>query len=167
MLETDNSQHTMTIIRAIQGQDIPLLSEYWYDWMALQSQTHPHIRLAPQARVVWEQSMQVQILLPSTIAYSAERDGEILGCIIGRIVDNQAGLLPLRYGFVDYLLVDLHAPKQRPALGGVLIDAFRTHLLEQQLTVMCAHSGAFSAVQQAFWRGEQAKHIGDIFWIDL
>src|SRR5688572_14741537 len=99
----------MLTIRTVEPEDIPVLSEFWYDNMALLQQSTPHVRLLPNARRYWEASMAQIVAVHDVIFLVAEVEHELLGCIIGRIASNQPGLAPQYIGSIDALILDLHS----------------------------------------------------------
>src|SRR5690606_22896072 len=84
---------TTMIIRPVQEVDIPLLAEFWYDQMALLSQKQSFIGLMPDAIEQWR-NYAYEIMQEELRNYRAvEIEQVIVGCMIERIEDNQAGLL--------------------------------------------------------------------------
>ena len=64
-------------IRPVTSDDIPLLSEYWYDTMALLQHMTSHIRLLPDARGRWERYAQDLVWDPAVIFLAAEVAGDV------------------------------------------------------------------------------------------
>jgi hypothetical protein len=156
----------MLTIRPVEIADIPLLSEFWYDNMALLQQSNPRIRLLPDARQQWEVAMQHIITMPEVIFLVAANESKLLGCIIGRIASNQPGLAPQFIGIIDNLILDLHSQKQHGA-GRELLQALKTRFIDQHITQIQVTVAAQATVAQAFWLGMGAKKTDELFWMIL
>ena len=157
----------MLDIRPAIIDDIPLLSEYWYDNMALLQQSNPRIRLAPDARLRWERSARRLLQRSDAIVLTAAAANEVIGCIAGRVVANQPGLVPETIGCVEWLIIDLHNPHKQQGTGTSLLRALRAKFTERGIAQMEARVTAYSAVAQAFWQGVGTTKTDDIFWMAL
>lgn len=155
------------LIRPAQSADIASLSEFWYDRMALLQQRHPHIRLLPDARAQWEAAASADLQRDGCIFLVAEGEADLLGCIVGAVLENQPGLAPRRYGQVQQLILDMHSPQRRQGTGARLVQALSEQFMQQGIRTMQVHAPHSSAVEQAFWRGMGAKTIASIFWMEL
>jgi hypothetical protein len=156
----------MLTIRDAEIADIPLLSEYWYDNMALLQQSNPRVRLLPDARQQWEVAMQHSMTLPDVIFLVAANESELLGGIVGRIAPNQPGLAPQFMGVIDILILDLHSQKQQGA-GRELLQALKTRFVDQHIIQLQVTVAAQATVAQAFWLGMGAKKTDELFWMML
>jgi hypothetical protein len=157
----------MLTIRPIQNEDLPVLSEFWYDNMAVLQQTNPRVRLLPDARRHWEVAMRQFNVVDKSIFLVAENEAALLGCIAGRITLNQPGLAPQLIGVVDFLLLDLHTPHKPEGTGHALLQAVKTYFIEQRIVQLQVTVAVQSVVAQAFWLGIGAKKIDDVFWVIL
>lgn len=154
-------------IRPAKLSDIPYLAEYWYDQMALRSQKTAAFRLAPDALAQWESYAKAMINDERAIVFVAEREGEILGGIIGQEAKNAVGLLPEHFGLIVYLILDMHSPQHQENTAGSLVKtmlgAFRAKGLKQcRITV-----AAQSPIEAGFWRGLGANLLAEEFWMSL
>lgn len=171
----------MLKIRPAISADITLLSEYWYDNMALLQQSNPRIRLLPDARHQWEGFAKSLVQSSDVIFLCAEVNPEIdaralgamsntqmpIGCIAARVLANQAGLAPPQIGLVELLILDLHSPHQQHGTGGELLRSLQAQMAQRQITHLLVSVSAQAAVEQAFWRAMGAKKTDDIFWMTL
>jgi ribosomal protein S18 acetylase RimI-like enzyme len=155
------------ITQLMQAGDVPVLSEFWYDHMALLVQTNPRIRLLPDARVRWEQAVQDWLTQPRYVCQTARAGDEVIGGMIAVIVPPAPGLAPQQLAHITYLVVDIHTRHTRNGVGRVLLEAVRLALRERKITQLITQVGAQSAVEQAFWRGVGARHDDDLFWMDV
>jgi ribosomal protein S18 acetylase RimI-like enzyme len=156
----------MLTIRSVEIADIPLLSEFWYDNMALLQQSNPRVLLLPDARRHWETTMLEIIRTDDVIFLVAENESELSGCIIGRITPNQPGFAPQFIGVIDYLILNLHSQRQQGA-GRELLQAMKTRFIEQHITQLQVTVAAQATVAQAFWLGMGAKKTDELFWMTL
>jgi L-amino acid N-acyltransferase YncA len=152
-------------IRPAKTDDIPLLAEFWYDQMALLSQKSPAIRLAPNALQEWE--AYAKKALHEAIILVAEKDGEILGGIIGQESRNAPALLPERFGLIVYLLVDMHSPAYQTNTASLLVKAMQEEFRGLGLSQCRVAVAAYAPVEQGFWRGLGANLLEEGFWIRL
>jgi hypothetical protein len=156
----------MTIRPALRS-DIPFLAEYWYDQMALRSQKTAAIRLAPDALGQWAAFAKDLLDNETAIVLVAEREGEILGGIIGQEAKNAVGLLPERFGLIVYLILDMHSPLHQQNTAGALVDAMKEAFRAQAIKHCRIAVAAQSPIEQGFWHGLGATLFAEEFWIVL
>lgn len=153
-------------IRQTLPEDIPLLSEFWYDQMAIWQQNNRFLRLLPDARSAWEVAAAEQLQLESSIFLAAEMENTLIGGIIGAIVPNLPGIAPQQIGSIRDLIVDTHTEIGRGA-GRALLDACLAAMREHGIQQIQVQIPAQAAVQQAFWRGVGASNGMDVFWMAI
>jgi len=161
------SDKTTLSMRYVQATDLTLLSEYWYDYLALQSQKQPAISLMPDAQQHWVQHIQTLLTDNKSTGFVAEREGECLGAIFGQIVPNSPGLFPVYIGHIDTLVIDMHSPYKRRNIVTALLDALKAEWIATGITLMQIRVPVYAPVEQSFWRGLGASHTQDTFWITL
>ena len=155
------------IIRPAENPDISLLAEFWYDQMALYSQKQNTTRLMPDALEQW-QSYALAILEDEAVYFLViEDNNEVLGAIIGHIENNGAGLLPQKYGVIDYLILDLHSPHKRKNSVNNLLSALKDRVSQENISHMMVRVPKYSLVEQGFWRGLGASDLDNSFWMDV
>jgi ribosomal protein S18 acetylase RimI-like enzyme len=157
----------MLTIRPAQNVDIVLLSEYWYDNMALAQQNNPRIRLLPDARRRWENAVRHFIHTNESVFLVAEVEGEVLGCIIGRITHNQAGLAPEFMGIIEWLILDLHTLHKQQGTGRALLQAAKDYFIERNISQLQVSVSVQDTVAQAFWLAVGAKKTDEFYWMNL
>ncbi|MGJ3239946.1 MAG: hypothetical protein ACFE0Q_14640 [Anaerolineae bacterium] len=153
-------------VRPTNPSDMPLLAEYWYDQIALYTQKHQHAQLLPDALIRWQAYAQ-QLLSGDAIFLTIERDGDVFGCIIGRIINNQVGLAPLQIGCVEHIVLDLHSPHKRQYAVHDLLEALMLQFRARDIMRVIVRVPAYAPVEQAFWRGLGWAHLEDTFGMDL
>jgi hypothetical protein len=154
------------IIRSTTHDDISILAEYWYDRVALLSQKTATIRLAPDAQAQWSQYAKSCLSDSNAISFTAEIDTEILGCMIGIVEANQAGLLPAYYGKINDIVLDLHSPQRQHGTVNALLTRLKQHFQERGLSEMIVHVPIVANIEQSFWSGLGARHYQNTFWMD-
>ena len=157
----------MLTIRPAQDEDSHLLSEYWYDNMALAQQNNPRIRLLPDARRWWEDAVRQLIHTNAAVFLVAEVEGEVLGCIIGRITPNQPGLAPQLIGIIEWLILDLHTPHKQQGTGRALLQATKDYFIERNITQLWVSVSVQDTVAQAFWLAVGAKKTDELYWMKI
>ncbi|MEL6524261.1 MAG: GNAT family N-acetyltransferase [Chloroflexota bacterium] len=158
---------TTLSIRYAQTADLTLLAEYWYDYLAVQSQKQRTISLMPDAQQQWIHYIQTLLTNNESVGLVAEREGECAGAIFGQIITNEPGLLPKHIGHLDTLVVDMHSPYKRNNIITMLLDALKAEWIAKGITLMQIRVPAYAPVEQSFWRGLGASHTQDTFWITL
>ena len=163
-----NFDHLM-LIRPVATDDITLLSEFWYDNMALLQQTNPRVRLLPTARAEWEAFATRSIADATVIFLAAEDDAsaDVLGCIHAMPTANAVGLAPARIGRVGQIVLDIHSPHKQRRTGHHLWQAVKSTFAEMAITHVRIEATLTAPVMQAFWRGVGAVPTDNIFWITL
>ncbi|MCA9915554.1 MAG: GNAT family N-acetyltransferase [Anaerolineae bacterium] len=151
-------------IRQAHPEDIPLLSEFWYDQMAIWQQNNRLLRLLPDARDRWEAATSEQLQSEAIVFLTAEIENTLVGGIIGEIVPNLPGVAPQQIGLIRDLIVDNHSELGR-GVGRELLEACITVLRERGIQQVQVRIPTQAAVQQAFWRGVGASNGMDIFWM--
>lgn len=155
------------IIRLTTIDDIPILAEYWYDRMALLSQKTKIIRLMSDAQIQWSLYLQTLLIDDNAICFTAEFDGEVVGCMLGVIEANQAGLLPETYGKISDIVLDLHSPHRQQRTVSSLLTRLKQHFQERGLSEMIVHVPISANIEQAFWNGLGTRHYQNTFWMEL
>lgn len=154
-------------IRDVTIDDIPVLAEFWYDQMALRSQKHAAIKLAPNALTQWEIFAHTCLYDDDLVFLLAEIDNDIIGCAIGRIQANQVGLVPAQVGIIEQIIFDLHSPHKRKNAVTELLEAIKAYFRQSDIQYIIVQVPTQSPVEQGFWRGLGLSHLDDIFWMDL
>ncbi len=154
-------------VRPVNHFDISTLAEFWYDGIALRSQKQSAIRLMPDAIEQWEEYAAILLYDEEATFLLVEIEGEILGCIVGRVADNQPGLLPRKYGIVEQLVLDLHSPHKRKNAVNELLEAIKNYFRQKDISHIMVRVPAYSPVEQGFWRGLGLTHLEDTFWMDI
>lgn len=157
----------MLTIRPVVQADLAVLSEFWYDNIALLQQSNSRIRLLPDARHVWEDAAEQFITANNTVFLTAINEAEHLGYVLGRITPNQAGLAPEKIGVIDALMLDLHIPHKQHSTGRILLDAAKAYFIDHHITQIQVTVSAKATVAQGFWLSMGAKNLDDVFWMTL
>lgn len=155
------------MIRAAHADDLSPLYAMWVEKMILWEQSNLHIRLLPDSRAAWLDAYRAFLNDPQRSVWVAHSDenGELIGYIAGRLMDNSPGLAPRLVGMIDALVMDAHGYHRGVgrALFTALSDWFRTMSVSEAGIAV----GRTVAVEQAFWRSLGAKDEMDILWINL
>lgn len=135
--------------------------------MALLSQKQATIKLLPHAIESWQAYAESCVSDVKIACFTAIHADDILGCIIGKMQGNVAGLYPPYYGQVTDLLLDLHSPHKHQRTATRLLSALRDYFINHQLTQMRVHVPVHATLEQNFWRSQHVVHTDDTFWMTL
>jgi len=156
------------IVRAAQPHDLSILSEYWYDRMALMAHKQTSVRLQPNARTIWEQTALIWLQDTKTHAVvMLSADGEVVGGLFVQLGTNTVEVLPARCAFVLSLVIDLHTVHQRQGVGRVLWQAMFTQLQADGISRLYAPTQAGDMLENTFWPSIGAKPAGQWFGLDI
>lgn len=154
-------------MRAAQPHDLSILSEYWYDRMALMAHKQISVRLRPDSRVLWEQNAAVWLEDPHTRAVVMVKDDEVVGGMFARIGTNAVGEPSEQCAIILALVIDLHTVHQRQGVGRVLWQALRTQLQADGITRLYAPAQAGDMLGNTFWPSVGAWPAEQWFGLDI
>ena len=135
------------------------------DWHA---DVEPRFRplVAPAGERAWEKHLRDDILgHDDWCVLVAERNGEVMGQIIGRVRGNVPVFEPARYGCVTDIVVA--AAERREGVGLALFSALKDWFRElgvNHLQLQVAHN---NPAAQGFWRGQGCTDYIHTLWYDL
>jgi GNAT superfamily N-acetyltransferase len=152
-------------IRRAQAADSDVLRAIWQESVTAFVKADPRYQLAPDAAAQWETSLRRWLAQDTVMIFVAEREGKVLGYIIGALADNQPGLLPARYGYVSDLAVDFHA--KTGGVGRALLEKLKAWFLVQGVSHIEARVPYRHPVAQAFWRAIGASKVYEQMWLKL
>jgi GNAT superfamily N-acetyltransferase len=154
-------------VRAAQPHDLSILSEYWYDRMALMAHKQTSVRLRPDARATWEQNARTWLQDPGTRAVVIAPGDEVVGGLFARIGTNASGEPSEQSAVILALVIDLHTVHQRQGVGRVLWQALRTHLQAEGVTRLYAPVQAGDMLENTFWPSVGARPSEQWFELDI
>lgn len=152
-------------VRRAQAADHDALRAIWQESATAFVKADPRYQLAPDAAAQWETALRGWLAQDATAIFVAEREGKVLGYIIGTLTDNLPGLLPARYGYVSDLAVDFHA--KTGGVGRALLEKLKTWFLAQGVSHVEARVPYRHPVAQAFWRAIGADKVYEQMWLKL
>ncbi|MEP7291782.1 MAG: GNAT family N-acetyltransferase [Chloroflexota bacterium] len=150
----------MLTIRATTATDLPALAHLWHEKLLLQAQART--KPAPDARERWASAALGWLGETRCGFFSAERDGEIVGYIVGWL-QPMAGVMPEQIGLISEIAIDAHG--YHGGAGRELVSALRQWCASQGVTQMVVWTPHYDAVAQAFWRSLGAAEWMDVLWI--
>jgi GNAT superfamily N-acetyltransferase len=158
---------TQPLVRAAQSSDISILSEYWYDRMALLSHQQGSMRLQANARSLWEQEAQTWLADESVRTVVSVQGGEIIGGLFVRIGSDVMGRVSSHSAKVLALVIDLHTVHQRQGIGRVLWQNVRDRLKAEGVTQVYAVAQAGDMMEMTFWSSLGARPANQWFELDI
>jgi len=154
------------MVRAAQASDLSILSEYWYDRMALIAHKRPSSQQLLPVRAAWEQEAASWLRDPSVSAVVSVYAGEVVGGLFARRGVDGSGTESAHSAAILALIVDLHTIHQRQGVGRVLWQALRTQLHQDSITRVYA-AQTTDMLENTFWPSLGAKPLGQWFELDI
>jgi L-amino acid N-acyltransferase YncA len=153
----------MVTIRAATAADLPSLAELWYEKTVMRAQADRRIKLAPDARARWEQSVMGWLHDPHCrVLVAVERDP--VGYLIAW-VQEMPGMRPARLGTIQHIAIDMHG--YHAGVGRALVEAARAWFVEQGVARIVVWTARRDATEQAFWRSLGATDWMEMLWMDV
>lgn len=149
--------------RLVIPEDLPILSGIWYDKAVLLAQQDARLQLAPDARMVWENTLASWLDDPEVAVFAVEASGTLCGYGVGRVQMMLPGMQPDRFGAIVDLALDLH--DYYPGAARALVEALRLWFKQQGIDQMLVQLHRQSAIEQAFWRSFGASRWMEWLWI--
>jgi GNAT superfamily N-acetyltransferase len=150
-------------VRAVALADLPEIVLLWYDKMVFQQQYDPRFKLMPDATAKWLSAAEGWLADSHYGIFGAERDGHLLGYVIGRMMAAPVGLMPEQLGCVVEMTIDSHS--HEGGLGRLLLNALEDWFSKRDIHYIVACVPHRGAVEQAFWRANGAAEWVDLMWI--
>ncbi len=155
-------------IRPGDEKDMPAMLRLWREMMDFHAQVEPRFRPAPApaGEQAWEKHVRDDIWgREDWCVFVAEKEGELIGQIMGTLRDPYPVFKPGRYGYVTDIVVD--PAVRRGGVGQALFEALKAWFRERgasHLELQVAHN---NLVSQAFWRAEGCTDYMDALWYNL
>jgi ribosomal protein S18 acetylase RimI-like enzyme len=147
------------VIRPVTADDAPAIAQLWESLVAYHKVLDSALPdAAPNGSGRYTKRLLQHLDDPYTRAFVAEKDGQIVGFILGMIID----LLPDIFaqepgGFLADIFVD--AAHRRHGIGKKLVDALRQWFREQNVTHFDWHVAAQNPDALAFWRSVGGREV--------
>ncbi len=158
---------TQPIVRPAQPSDLSILSEYWYDRMALIAHQQASVHLRADARAVWEQNAHGWLNDINTRAVVSIQQDEVIGGLFVRIGDDAPGILTQQSATVLALVIDLHTVHQRQGVGRILWQAMKAQLQVDGMTRLYAPVPTGDMLESTFWSSLGAWPAERGFGLDI
>ena len=153
----------MNFVRPASHLDLPALSAIWHENRLLQQQFDSRLRLAADAPLRWQKAAAAWLAADAACMLVFEKDGRLIGYIVGQIEASPPGLLPEQVGVVLELNADAHAREN--SVGRDLLRVLREWFAERGVDQVVARMNGRSAVEQAFWRAQGATDWMTWLWL--
>ncbi len=156
------------VVRTATPADADKMLTLWQEASQMLTKADSRFRLAPDADVRWRSALQDWLSRDDTavlVAESTVREGQLIGYIVGSVVDNEPTLIPERYGYVSDLTVDSHG--KASGIGRNLFDALKNWFRGQGVTHVEARVPRRHPIAQAFWRALGATELYEQMWLKL
>lgn len=152
-------------VRPGKESDLPEMLRLWREMMDFHARLEPRFRPlpAPAGEQAWAAYLE-QGIWPSEdwCVLVAEKDGRLIGQIMGAMREAVPVFEPERYGYVTDIVVDPSA--RRSGVGRALFEALKSWFHDRgasHLQLAVAHHNPAS---QAFWRAMGCTDYLDTLW---
>jgi ribosomal protein S18 acetylase RimI-like enzyme len=163
-----NSTTVSFVVRNATPADVDRMLALWQEASQMLTSADSRYRLAPDAAERWQAALHNWLHHDDIAVFVAEstvHEGQILGYIVGSIVDNLPTLMPEHYGYVSDLAVDSHG--KASGIGRNLFDALQAWFRARGLLHVEARVPHRHPIAQAFWRALGATELYDQMWLKL
>lgn len=148
-------------VRQANGNDLDELLRLWKERSEVYIKD-PRIKLSADT---WRGAVLGWLLREDVRVLVADREGQLIGYIIGWVRQNLPGITPTHYGLVSELSVDGHC--KQGGVGTALLAALKTWFKCQNLAYIEVRVPHLQAIEQAFWRASGASDYYDHMWYRL
>ncbi len=149
------------IVREAKPTDMDELLRLWKERSEVYLKD-PRIKLSAaqwrEAVLAWLPREDVQVLV-------ADREGQLIGYIIGWVQPNLPALTPPFYGLINELSVDGHC--KQGGVGTALLAELKNWFKRKDLKQVEIRVPHLQAIEQAFWRASGAADYYDHMWYRL
>lgn len=155
-------------IRAATRDDLPQMLRLWREMMDFHASRDPRFRpmASPEGENAWASYLRKDILGSDTwCALVAERDGRLLGQILGELREPAPVFQPATYGYVTDIVVESGA--RRAGVGRSLFEALREWMVDRGAAYLRLQVLSSNEASQSFWRAVGCADHSDILWYDL
>ena len=156
------------LVRTATPADADKVLALWQEASQMLAKADSRFRLAPDAEARWRRALHDWLSHDDMAVFVAEstvREGQLIGYIVGSIVDNAPTLVPERYGYVSDLTVDSHGKSS--GIGRSLFDALKSWFRERGVNHVEARVPRRHPIAQAFWRALGATELYEQMWLKL
>lgn len=130
--------------------DVEKLTVIWHEHMHDLAQLDRRFRITEEAPTHYRNDLQAWLGREDARILVAERDGRLIGFVVGWQVKRPPVQIPETIGLISDLCVDGHA--RQGGVGSALLDGLRGWFKEHQIEVVEAHVPQSHPIAQAFWR---------------
>lgn len=130
--------------------DVEKLTLIWQEHMHDLAKLDRRFRITEDAPVHYRNDLQAWLGREDARVLVAERDGRLIGFVVGWRVKRPPVQTPEMIGLISDLCVDGHA--RQGGVGSALLDGLRGWFKDHQIEVVEAHVPQSHPIAQAFWR---------------
>ncbi|MBZ0319747.1 MAG: GNAT family N-acetyltransferase [Anaerolineae bacterium] len=130
--------------------DVEKLTVIWHEHMHDLAKLDRRFRITEDAPAHYRDDLQAWLGREDARILVAERDGRLIGFVVGWRIKRPPVQTPETIGLISDLCVDGHA--RQGGVGSALLDGLRGWFKEYQIEVVEAHVPQSHPIAQAFWR---------------
>ncbi|HLA44486.1 MAG TPA: GNAT family N-acetyltransferase [Aggregatilineales bacterium] len=152
---------TFSVREAI-TKDIEELLRLWQERTDIYLQSERRQRIKQET---WREAVLNWIQHDDAVVLVADRDGQLIGYIVGWVWHNPPLIEPAHYGLVSEMSVDGHC--KQGGVGTAMLDHLKTWFRERELGYFEVRVPVRQPIEQAFWRAVGAKDFYDHLYYRL
>lgn len=137
-------------VRSAVVADVEKLTAIWQEHMHDLAKLDRRFRIAEEAAVHYQNDLQAWLEREDARILVAERDGRMIGFVVGWRIKRPPVQTPENIGLISDLCVDGHA--RQGGVGSALLDGLRGWFKDYQIEVVEAQVPQSHPIAQAFWR---------------
>ncbi|MCB9437219.1 MAG: GNAT family N-acetyltransferase [Anaerolineales bacterium] len=152
-------------VRPATFADVDPLTILWQANMEERASYDRRFQLAESAVEEWRAAFHNWLQQDNVQVLVAEKEGQLIGYVIGWVLERPLFHLQQRYGFISDLGVDGHA--HQGGVGKALFNGIKPWFSQQEVGVIEIQVMHQHPIAQAFWRSRGATEYLDHFWYSL
>lgn len=148
-------------VRQANANDIEELLRLWKE----RSEVYLKDPRIKQNAETWREAVADWMSREDVRVLVADRDGQLIGYVIGWVQANLPKLTPSHYGLIQELSVDGHC--KQGGVGTALVAELKSWFKSKDLKHIEVRVPHLQAIEQAFWRASGASDYYDHMWYRL
>jgi ribosomal protein S18 acetylase RimI-like enzyme len=153
------------IVRRAQSGDLEELSRLWQERIAVYHKHDPRLGAHSTRLADWRSAIHTWMKRDEAAVHVADRDGQLIGYIVGWVWLQPPLFEPHKLGLVTELSVDGHC--KQGGVGTQLLTSLRGWFKAQHVHHVEVRVARQQAIEQAFWRSVGAQPYLEHFYLPL
>jgi GNAT superfamily N-acetyltransferase len=149
------------VIRKASGQDLAELRRLWQERKEVYLKNADPSVLGLATADAWQNTISAWLTRSDVTVLVADREGQLIGYMIGWVRENLPLLTPAHYGLISEMSVDGHC--KQGGVGTALFQAMQAWFKTHHLDYVEVRVPRLQPIEQAFWRALGAEqHLDEL-----